>query len=121
MILDRVTIEGNSADVGGGINVGNGASATLTNVTMSGNTAIEHGWCHFDPRHCRHRPTRRSRVTPRGRGRSHTQGAGSATLKNTILSDNAGGNASGASTSLGNNIDSANTAGLTGPGDRINT
>ena len=121
LALDRVTIDGNSADVGGGLYVGNGASATLGNVTLSGNSATSNGGA----------ISTRSGISiinstiadnfAGGGGGINTQGSGNAILKNTILANNAGGNASGLLTSLGNNIDSANTAGLTGPGDRVNT
>ena len=121
LTLDRVNMDGNRADVGGGINVGSGASATLTNVTMSGNTVTSVGGAISTRGAVTITNSTIASNTAGGAGGVNKQASGSATLKNTILSGNTGGNASGALTSLGNNIDSANTAGLTGPGDRINT
>jgi Domain of unknown function (DUF4347) len=126
LTLDRVTIDGNSAtgngvNGGGGVFVAVGAGATLTNVTLTANSATRDGGA----------LTVRGTATlinstvagnsASGGGGIDRGGTGSVSLLNTILANNTGGNASGALTSLGYNIDSGNTAGLTGPGDRINT
>ena len=75
----------------------NGATS-LTNVTIAGNSAASN----------------------KG-GAIFKSGSGTTTLLNTILANNTGGNVSGSVVSLGNNIDSGNTALLSGSGDQINT
>jgi hypothetical protein len=114
-------LDGNTADVGGGIYAGNGASLNLLNTTMSGNAVLTNGGAIF---------TRtvvdiaNSTIAYNGGlagGGIYISGAGDASLKNTILASNTGGNTNGALISLGNNIDSQNTAGFSGPGDQINT
>lgn len=107
--LVNVTISGNTGGgfttSGGGI--GNYGTATLTNVTISGNTGGGSGGI-FIPFAGPFSPS--------------TQ------LKNTIVANNFGGafvgNCSATASpivSLGHNLDSDNTCGLTGPGDLVNT
>src|SRR5207247_10700018 len=88
------TISGNTAVNDGGGLQANNVTATLTNVTISANSA--------------------------GVGGGISQTIGSVRLKNTIVANNTGGNCSVPVVSLGNNLDSGNTCALTGPGDLIN-
>ncbi|WP_418316904.1 putative Ig domain-containing protein [Piscinibacter sakaiensis] len=126
LMLDRVTIDGNAAnggtgtDGGGGLYVTAGSTATLTNVTLNANTANRGGGA-ISSRGTVNlvNSTVAGNTGPGAGGIDRAQGT--VTLLNTILANNTGGNASGTLTSLGYNIDSGNTAGLTGTGDRINT
>ena len=95
--LTNVTISGNSApgDEGGGIRAEKGI-VQLNNVTLTGNSAGSGGgiFVQSDP----------------------------VILFNTIVANStSGGNCSGSITSLGTNLDSANTCALTGTGDLINS
>ena len=91
LTVTNSTISGNRARAGGGIFVDYG-TASLTNVTVAGNTGV------FGP--------------------GGISGSPSAmTLRNTIVANNSGGDCGGG-TSLGHNLDSDGTCGLTGPGDR---
>ncbi|MHB8973952.1 MAG: DUF4347 domain-containing protein [Pirellulaceae bacterium] len=121
LLLDRVTIVGNSANEGGGVYIANGASAVLTNVTISGNTAANNGGAISTKDLTAITNSTIAFNSSSGTGGIYVTGAGDASLKNTILANNAGGNSNTALNSLGHNIDSANTAGLAGPGDLINT
>ena len=121
LTLDRVTVESNSADVGGGIYVGNGAISTFLNATLSGNSAASNGGAVYTHTAINITNSTIAYNTAAGAGGIHKQGSGTANIKNTILAYNTGGNSNGALNSLGNNIDSANTAGLSGPGDLIMT
>jgi hypothetical protein len=122
--LDRVTIAGNSAgkDGGGLYSFGSGALLTLTNVTASGNTALGVGGGLYT-----NQDVTATNVTLAfnsaggGAGGIYQQSPGTVSLKNSILANNTGGNSNGALISLGNNLDSQNTAGLSGPGDQIMT
>ncbi len=119
--LDRVTISGNSADKdGGGIyNAGSDADMSLTNVTISGNTATDNGGGIWTSRAVTvTNSTIAFNAASSGDGIFGQGGGGIATLKNTILHNPAGVNANMAMTSLGHNIDSDGTAGLSGPGDQ---
>jgi len=93
LTLTNSTISGNSANVGGGIyNSYMLGSLTLTNVTVNDNSATDGGGIYF--------------------------GDGDVTLKNSIVANNTGGDFGGAGvTSLGHNLDSDGTGGLSGPGD----
>jgi hypothetical protein len=88
-------VSGNSAGFGGGIL--NFGSVTLTNATVTDNSANFNGSGIFNG------------LNPRG----------TVTLKNTIVA-NSFINCSGPITSAGHNLDSGNTCGLTGPGDLTN-
>ena len=112
LTIECVTIEGNSADVGGGIYLNNGSSATLLNATLSGNSAAHDGGAIYTKSVADITNSTIAYNTAGGAGGIHKQGSGNASLKNTILADNTGGNSNGALISLGNNIDSQNTAGL---------
>jgi uncharacterized lipoprotein len=118
---DRVTIEGNIADVGGGIYVNNGASASLLNATLSGNAAASNGGAIFTRSTINITNSTIAYNNAAGAGGNHKQGSATATLKNSILANNTGGNANGALTSVGNNIDSDGTAGLAAAGDQSGT
>jgi predicted outer membrane repeat protein len=96
MIMTNCTLSGNSASIGGG-GILEGGASTLTNVTLSGNSTA-------------------------GQGGAIYNLTGSISLRNTIVANSiSGGNCSGTITSLGHNLDSANTCGFAGPGDLINT
>ena len=122
LTLERVTLEGNSSDVGGGIYLNNGVIASLSNATLSGNTAASNGGAIFTRTTVDiTNSTIADNNATAGAGGIHKASSGNARLKNTILAYNTGGNSNGALISLGNNIDSLNTAGLIGPGDQIMT
>ncbi len=121
LFLDRVTIAGNSANEGGGIDVANHASVDLINVTISGNTAGGSGGAIATKELVTITNSTIAFNLSSSVGGIYVNGAGDVILKNTILANNTGSNSNTTLTSLGYNIDSGNTAGLTGPGDRINT
>ncbi|MBC7965529.1 MAG: DUF4347 domain-containing protein, partial [Fuerstia sp.] len=119
--LNRVTISGNTAgkDGGGIYNAGSGASMSLTNVTLSGNTATGNGgglWTSLS--------LTATNVTiafndaASGDGIFMQGGGADVLLRNSVLYNTFGVNSNRALTSLGNNIDSDFTAGLTGPADQ---
>ena len=120
IVLNRVTISGNTANNGAGLSNNGGGTITMLNSTISGNTATNNGGGIFA----------RSSVTitnstiafnsASSGGGIDKSGGGSVSLKNTILASNTGGNASSTLTSLGNNIDSDGTAGLGDPLDGVN-
>jgi CSLREA domain-containing protein len=121
--LTGVTISGNSADFGGGINNANqGITLSLTNVTISGNTATSQGGGIFTAKSADlTNATVAFNSASVGGGIYVSGGQGDAVLKNTILANNTGNNANAALTSLGYNIDSDGTAGLTDPSDQSGT
>ncbi|HRI93307.1 MAG TPA: DUF4347 domain-containing protein, partial [Accumulibacter sp.] len=122
VVLDRVTISGNSTSKDGGGIYNSGGSVSLTNVTVSGNAASQKGGgIYTDSVITVTNSTIANNSSGAGAGGIHRQGSGGATLKNTILANNVGGNSNGSLTSLGYNIDTANRAGLAGTGDQINT
>jgi CSLREA domain-containing protein len=93
--LVNATISGNSAHrSGGGLYVG-GGSTTLSNVTLANNAADV-------------------------QGSSLMLGGGSAQARSSILASSSGGaNCVGLISSLGYNLDSSQTCGLSGPGDLV--
>lgn len=100
--LTNVTVSGNLARITGGGIVNAGASYVVmaTNVTIASNDAPNGGGLHNGP------------VDRIGEG-------GLASLANTIIALNTnGGDCSGPITSLGHNLDSDGTCGLTGLGDQ---
>ncbi|MEX0744915.1 MAG: DUF4347 domain-containing protein, partial [Phycisphaeraceae bacterium] len=122
LILDRVTIDGNSANTGAGIYINNLGNVSITNGTISGNTATSGGGALLVRGTAAiTNATIAFNAASSGAGGIEEAGSGNALLRNTILANNTGGNAGGPLSSLGNNIDSGNTAGLSGTGDRINT
>jgi hypothetical protein len=123
--LTDVTISGNTATTssGGGINNTGGSSVlTLTNVTISGNTAATGGggiWTN-GPSGTLTNVTINLNSATTGGGIQNSSGA--IALRNTIVANSvSGGNCNGTITSLGHNLDSANTCGFGGAGDLINT
>ena len=121
--LNRVTVSNNTASTeGGGIyNVTTGGSLIMTNVTVSGNTTPGAGGGLYTK--CPATITNSTIAYNSGStgGGIYISNPGTATLKNTIVAFNTGGNANQAITSLGNNIDSGATLGLSQSGDRSNT
>jgi len=125
LTLTRVTVSGNTAGGNGG-GIG-GESATtvtaMTNVTVSNNTAANGGGV-YDKKVT---DFTMINVTITGNAASGSGGgvyqtSGAFTLKNTIVANStSGGNCFGTITSSGYNLDSANTCGLSGTGDLINT
>ena len=121
LTLERVTIEGNSADVGGGIYINNGVSATLINTTLSGNSAVSNGGAIFTRNTVDITNSTIAYNTAGGAGGIHKAGSGNASLKNTIIANNTGGNSNLPLTSLGYNIEDGNTAFVPVLGDQPNT
>ncbi len=125
LTLDRVTIEGNTASShGGGIYflppVG---SLDLTNVTFSGNIASNRGAAIYSFGTVNlTNSTIAFNTASSGAGGIHLQGSADAILRNTILANNTGGNASRAVTSLGFNVVD-DTSSISSPqtGDLVNT
>jgi CSLREA domain-containing protein len=114
LVLQRSAVTGNSAYVGAAIM--NEGLLTATNVTVSGNRADTFGG-----------------IDSRGSASlvnvtivdnfSNQEGSGlsgSATVQNTIVAHNPGGNCSGTITSAGHNLDSEDTCGFAAPGDLVN-
>ncbi|MGB8433711.1 MAG: DUF4347 domain-containing protein, partial [Burkholderiales bacterium] len=125
LTFDRVTIDGNSANSGGGIYLANNSVANLTNVTISSNAAINNGGGIYANNNGNPLNITNSTIAynnAAGAGGIHREGSSVASLRNTILAFNTGGNSNGAQISLGNNIEDTNTAGLnTLLGDKVNT
>lgn len=129
--LNRVTVSDNTAPQGGGIANGNGATALLTNTTISGNSATITGGGFISlgtATLTNVTLTRNPAPTGGGLGTvGPPAGAANAasTLRNTIVADNVGGNClvppppfARPPTSGGDNISSDSSCNLTGPGDR---
>ncbi len=116
LVVSGVTVSGNMASVaGGGIENEAGApGATLTNVTVSGNTAGTGAGVSNDGN------LTLSFVTISG---NPLDGSGDHTIRNTILANgSSGANCSGGGTLLAedHNLDSGSTCGFTDPSDLIN-
>lgn len=123
LILTNVTISTNTTGRdGGGLFNSFEASATLTNVTLSTNTAGSRGGGVFNIGTLDLTNTTLSTNTASFGGGLLNNG-GSVTLKNTIVANSpSGGNCAGSGvTSLGHNLEDADTCGFTSPGDLINT
>src|SRR5262249_14211710 len=118
--LTRVTVSGNTSDASGG-GIENEGTLTLTNVTISGNTAVTDGGGLINDITA----TLKS-VTLASNG-ANSGGdlfnPSDLTIGNTIVANaTSGGNCAGTGgslTSLGGNLDSANTCGFTSP-DQVN-
>ncbi|WNM57808.1 DUF2341 domain-containing protein [Candidatus Nitrospira allomarina] len=112
--LDRVTIANNTASSnGGGIYFSGGGSGTLTNVTISSNSAANAGGLYnFNTTVT----ILNSTIANNSTGITQVGGGAITQLKNSIL-DNVGANANTPLTSMGFNIDSDGTAGFGGPVD----
>ncbi len=101
--LDGVTVSGNTAAIGGGVAVASGATGTLTNATIAGNTATSAGGGLADSS---------GTLTMFNVTVSNNQGGGlmvsgsfaNASLQNTIVAGNAGGDVSGGFTNATNLI-----------------
>ena len=137
--LNQVTVSDNSAIQGGGIGSGNGATATLTNTTISGNSAPGGGGGFANGGTATLTNVTLSGNSSPGAGGGNIAtlgppaGADSAatTLRNTILAHAAGGGGNCLApptppnarlpVSGGDNISSDNSCGLSGPGDRNGT
>ncbi len=123
VILDRVSIESNTAVTGAGLCVDNFGTAALTNVTISGNVASGMGGAIY--------ATNSVNITSSTIADNSATGGGGgincAGRRQCHPQEHHPGlqhrwqRQRGPLTSLGYNVDSANTAGLTGPGDQINT
>jgi hypothetical protein len=124
MALERVTISGNTAgrDGAGIYNTGAGAALSLINATVSGNIATEDGGGIYTNRSMTiTSSTIALNTSVAGADGIHVLGGGGATLKNTILYNPAGTNSNAVLNSVGNNLDSDGTAGLTSTGDQSGT
>ncbi len=116
------TISGNTARVGGGMVIY--GTATLTNLTISGNTATgsSGGIGNLGTAALTNVTISSNTAPPAFGGGINNYTQGSITLKNTVVANNpSGGNCEGAITSNGHNLSSDNTCGFTGTGDLNNT
>ena len=122
--VTRSVFYGNSAgseDGGAIVNRGGGATLTLTNSTLSGNTANGYGGgLHNESSATLLNVTVVSNTATNVGGGIRVQ-AGTVNLKNSIVAGNVGANCSNSVTSQGYNIEDANTCGLNQTGDQINT
>ncbi len=124
LTLNRVTLDHNQAGGGGGID--SSGAMTLTNVTLSANSAVSvtsGGGAFFNQGSGIATLTNVSVVSntaPSGGG--FINNGGTLSLGNSIVAYNSGGNCwISPITSLGYNIDSANTCALSATGDITNT
>jgi len=101
LILSNSTVSGNTASGFGGAGINNRGTATLLNVTITGNAALAEGGGIYND----------ELIFPRA-----------LTLKNTIIADNGGGDCAGPTpvVSEGHNLSSDATCGFSGPGDLQN-
>ena len=96
--LDGVTVSGNTAASGGGAAVGSGAVSTLTNVTVAGNTATGSGGGLADlgtTLTVINVTISNNQAASTGGGLLVSGSSANATLQNTIVAGNTGGNTSG--------------------------
>jgi hypothetical protein len=120
-----------SVSFGGGLETSGVGSLTLTNSTVSANRATtEGGGLYWYPGVSSGpvtilNSTITNNVAVTQGGNIYTGGVGgynaSINLKNTIVASGSPNNCSGTLMSLGNNLESTNTCGLTSAGDKINT
>lgn len=126
LTLSGVTISGNSAAKGAGIFTHDGASLSLTNTTISGNTATDQGGgLHLD--HAASITSSTIAFNQAGNSAAGVFANGTLTLQNTIVAENRltdstpqNFDAPQPINSLGFNIDSDGTGGLSGTGDLSN-
>ena len=123
LTLNAVTVSGNTANSGGGIS--NDFDMTLTNVTVSGNTAhtVGGGIAHNVTATLTAVTISDNTVEGDGPVGGDYYYLGDATFKYVIVAHSlAGDNCTGFGTltSGGHNLDTGNTCGFTGTGDRIN-
>ena len=118
LALNRSTVSGNSAGRGGGI-YNSSATATLSNSTVSGNSAsVVGGGIQTSAAVTLSSSTVGANSAIAGGGGIQISSGGTMTLKNTIVASASGGDCGGIGlTSLGYNIDSDGTCGLSGTGD----
>lgn len=125
LVIQNTTISGNSAaGQAGGLEIQDCASATLTNVTISGNTTSNGTGAYLNQTaFSSSSPVSMVNLTiarntaPSGSAGLRAYGTGAATsLLNTLVAENSGNNfvsvAGGTLTSLGNNFDSDGTSGF---------
>jgi len=120
--LDASTVNGNNATSNGsnGGGIYNDSMAILKNSTISGNTAVFRGGGIFIESSgtitlTNSTVTANSAINSSAAIRNNN---GTATLRNTIVANSLNSNnCSGSITSNGHNLDSGNSCGLTGPGD----
>jgi hypothetical protein len=126
LTINNSTISGNSATgytggSGGGISNGgnsHGGSATINNSTITGNDAMG-GWgggIYAGPVTFNNSTISGNSANTKGSGID-----GTATLQNTIVANNSGGNCDSTMTSNGYNLSSDNTCSFNGSGDMNNT
>ncbi|MEJ2266870.1 MAG: CSLREA domain-containing protein [Anaerolineales bacterium] len=118
LYMQASAVINNSAYCGGGIH--NMGVLTLTNSTVSGNIAAFEGGISSEGQATLTNVT----VAENEAGDLPTPGGGivgTATLVNTIVSNNLGGNCIGSITSAGHNIDSEDTCGFDQESDFVNT
>jgi uncharacterized repeat protein (TIGR01451 family)/CSLREA domain-containing protein len=118
--LDATTLNNNSSNsLGGGLF--NGATAMLTNSTLSGNNATLQGGAVYNAAASTANVLNVTLALNTAAAGGGVFNAGTATLKNTLLSANGGGNCSGTISSSGYNLDSGATCAFSTTGDKINT
>ncbi len=127
LMLNRVTLDHNQAGgVGGGGILNNNGAMTLTNVTLSTNSAISvtssgGALLNYSPAIATFTNVSVVSNTALIGGGIYRNG-GTVSLKNTIVAYSpSGGNCGGAIVSLGYNLDSANTCGFSATGDITTT
>ncbi len=121
--LTRATVSNNLAteDGAGLYSGGVGATLQLSNVTLSGNQTSGSGGGLYARQAVTIDSSTIAFNSAASGGGVFLFNTGSASLLNTIVAANVGGNANTPLTSLGSNIDSGNTLGLAQPGDLVNT
>ena len=125
--ITRSTLSGNSAGSGGGVLTDGDGEATLENTTVSGNRASQFGGgVLIASRLTMRNSTVTNNLAASGGGVNNgggdLVGDGTVFLANTIVANNpAGGNCAGAVTSLGGNVENANTCQLTELSDQPGT
>jgi CSLREA domain-containing protein len=112
LTLNRVTVSGNTANQhGGGLHLG-GTTSTLTNVTVTDNTALQQG----GGIRTNAGTTTLTNVTVShntgGTGGGIRRDSGAINLRNTIVSNNSAANCSGTIGNTSNNLDSGTTCGF---------
>ena len=119
--LTKTTVSGNLSPQGGGIQ--NFGRLTLTNSTVSGNTAIDQGGGIQNVESLTLINSTISDNTAGKPGGGIHNGSGALTLTNSIIAHSDAGDACGGQgvTSLGHNLDSDGTCGLSFAGDLSNT
>ncbi len=115
LTLNSSTVSGNSGAGGSGGGIYSQATMTITNSTISGNTSFSGGIFNQGAL------TLNSSTVSGNGGYGIDNRFGSATLKNTIVANSAGGNCLGTMTSGGHNLSSDATCAFGGAGDLNST